>query len=124
MSCDYIHWVFHRCGQSNSCGFCLGCDTATVLHRVVDCRIALRVVGLHRSAGGEYLTRLTARLLGQTGELFSLIFLRQRVDDGLHAALYHLVQFIQREVDAMIRHSVLGEVVGTDALGPVATAHL
>src|SRR5690606_12051258 len=48
----------------------------------------------------------------------------QRVDDLVELAFHDPVELVQREVDAMVRHPALGEVVGADALGTVAGSHL
>src|SRR5262245_58655424 len=63
-------------------------------------------------------------LLHDPGELFGLIFLLQRLDDRLEIAVHHVQQLVKRQVDAVIGDPALREIVGPDALGAVARAHL
>src|SRR5262249_12032985 len=56
---------------------------------------------------------------------FGLVLGHERVDDlAERLALDHLRQFIEREIDAVVGHSPLREIVGADALGTVAGADL
>src|SRR5215471_2419986 len=56
---------------------------------------------------------------------FRLMLGHQRVDDlAQRLALDDLRQLVEREVDAVIAHPALREVVGADALGAVARADL
>src|ERR1019366_329341 len=55
--------------------------------------------------------------------LFGLEMGDQRVDHGLNAAVHELLQLVRGEADAMVGHAVLGEVVGSDLLAAIATAH-
>ena len=48
---------------------------------------------------------------------------REAVEQLLHRAAHDGVQLVQREVDPMVGHAVLREVVGADALAAVAGAH-
>src|SRR3954471_2916958 len=48
----------------------------------------------------------------------------QRVDDLVELAEHHPVELVERQVDAMVGHPPLREIIGTDALGAVAGADL
>ena len=58
------------------------------------------------------------------GEFFGLMFLAERIDQFLDVAVHHGVQLVERQIDAVIRHPALREVVGADTLGPVARSPL
>src|SRR5271168_4576524 len=63
------------------------------------------------------------RLLG--GELRRLMLGDERIDELTQRfALHDLRQLVEREIDAMVRHAALREIIGTDALGAVAGADL
>ena len=51
-----------------------------------------------------------------------MMFLNQRLDDCIHRALQHFIQFVQRQVDPVISDTPLRKIIGADALGPVAGA--
>src|SRR6185437_4880648 len=54
-----------------------------------------------------------------------LVFGDQSIDDLVErTALHHLVQLIKREVDAMVGHTTLGEIVCPDAFTAIAAADL
>src|SRR5579875_1575359 len=53
----------------------------------------------------------------------SLIICRERVRNGLEPAFHHLIQLVQRKPDAMIRNSVLREVISANLLAAVSCAH-
>ncbi len=40
------------------------------------------------------------------------------------SSFHHAVDIIKREVDAVVAHAALGEIIGADALRPVAAANL
>ena len=44
----------------------------------------------------------------------------QRVRNGLQVACNDLIEFVQRQVDAVVCESVLREIIGPDAFAPVA----
>src|SRR5262245_14769101 len=68
-------------------------------------------------------TSMPSRLFG--GEQRRLMLGHQRVDDlAQRLAGDHLRQLVEREVDAVVAHPPLGEIVGADALGAVAGADL
>src|SRR5690606_35100831 len=56
----------------------------------------------------------------QRRQLVGLEFLAQRLDDLVHRPGHDFRQGIQGQVDAVIGHPALREVVGADALGAVA----
>src|SRR5437588_324714 len=59
------------------------------------------------------------------GEQLGLMLLHQRVDDlAQRLAFQNLRQLVEREVDAVIAHAPLREIVGADALRAVAGADL
>src|ERR1035437_4908786 len=51
---------------------------------------------------------------------FALVMRDQRVEDGIHFALHHEIELIERQADAVIAHAILREVVGADFLAAVA----
>src|SRR5438876_6195682 len=51
-----------------------------------------------------------------------LLFGRERVDQRIERAVEHLVELMEREIDAMVGDARLRKVVGADALGAVARA--
>src|SRR5450756_1647915 len=51
---------------------------------------------------------------------FALIMGDQRVEDGIHFALHHEIELMERQSDAVIAHAVLRKVVGADLLAAVA----
>ena len=53
-------------------------------------------------------------------EFFGLEMRRQRFDERLELAFHHLIELMQREADAVIRHAILREVVGADLFAAVA----
>src|SRR5699024_4051621 len=62
-------------------------------------------------------------LLGaQGGELFGLVFAGQGADDSVQVAGHDVVEFVQRQVDAVVGDSALREVVGANAFGAIAAA--
>src|SRR3954462_803059 len=64
-----------------------------------------------------------SRVLGEAGELLGLVLRHQRAGDLVQVAGHHLVDLVEREVDAMVGHAALREVVGADAVAAVAGAH-
>ena len=58
------------------------------------------------------------------GELLGLVFVLQRVHELGQLALHDVAELVQRQVDAVIGDARLRKVVGADALGAVAGAHL
>src|ERR1700677_2321723 len=57
-------------------------------------------------------------------QLFSLVLLIQRPDQFVEIAVHDIVEFVQREIDAMVGDSALREVIGADAFGTIARADL
>src|ERR1017187_1059776 len=55
--------------------------------------------------------------------LFALVVGDQRVEDGVHFALHHEIELMERQADAVIAHAILREVVGADFLTAVARPH-
>src|ERR1035437_8890331 len=55
--------------------------------------------------------------------LFALVMRDQRVEDGIHFALHHEIELMERQADAVIAHAILRKVVGADFLAAVARAH-
>ena len=53
-------------------------------------------------------------------ELFRALGREERVDERVHAPLEHVRQLVHRQLDAVVGHPVLGEVVRADLLGPLA----
>src|SRR5580700_1898819 len=45
---------------------------------------------------------------------------RERVHDRPQLAFHHLIELVQRQTDAMIRHAILRKIVGADFLRSVA----
>src|SRR5450756_12963 len=54
---------------------------------------------------------------------FALVMCDQRVEDGIHFALHHEIELMERQADAVIAHAILREVVGADFLAAVARTH-
>ena len=50
--------------------------------------------------------------------------LGQFVDELVNVAVHHGVQLVDRQVDAMIGHPVLGEVIGANLFAAVTGTHL
>src|SRR5260370_18589089 len=57
-------------------------------------------------------------------QLFGLVVRTERIEDGIHLALHHEIQLMERQADAVIRDAVLREVVGADFFAAVAAAYL
>src|SRR5688572_1882101 len=58
------------------------------------------------------------------GELLGLVFVLQRRQQLVDLALHDVAELVEREIDAVVGHATLREVVGADAFGTVAGAHL
>ena len=69
---------------------------------------------------------LEARVLHGLFELLLEALVRiegvEGIQEFLHVAFHHAVEGIKRQVDTVIRHAVLREVVGANPLGSVARA--
>src|SRR5579863_6092043 len=52
-----------------------------------------------------------------------LILVRQRFDEHVEIAVEHALQLMQRDVDTMVGHARLREVVRPDLLAAIAAAH-
>jgi hypothetical protein len=65
--------------------------------------------GSHRDPSGRDL-----------GEALGLMLSSQRVNELIQPTLQYLPEFIESEIDAVIRNSALGKVVCTDALRPIS----
>mgnify|MGYP002066124446 CR=1 FL=1 len=52
------------------------------------------------------------------------MFVDQRLDDYVEASLEYFVESVQGQIDAVVCDAALGEIVGSDAFGAVATADL
>ncbi len=63
-----------------------------------------------------------SRLARQRGELLGLVLLRERVDELVEVAVHDRVDLVEREVDAVVGHAALREIVGADALAAIAAA--
>src|SRR5882672_2195544 len=61
-------------------------------------------------------------LLRDGGELLGLMLGEQRLRQLREVAVHDVVDLVEREPDAVIGHPPLREIVGTDALRPVARA--
>jgi hypothetical protein len=48
----------------------------------------------------------------------------QGVDERTELSFHHVRQLVERQADAVIRHAILREIVGTDFLGAVAGSDL
>src|SRR5512145_2811157 len=55
-------------------------------------------------------------------ELLRLVLARERVEDLVEVAVHDRVDAVEREVDPVVGDAALREVVGADALAPVARA--
>gem|GEM_PF-6636923 len=62
-------------------------------------------------------------MLRQRGQLFSLVFVDQGLDDGVQVSLHETFQLVQGEVDTVIGDAPLGKVIGANAFRAVAAAH-
>src|ERR1035438_5208079 len=62
-------------------------------------------------------------LLSLLLHLFALVVSDQGVEDGVHFALHHEIELMERQADAVIAHAILREIVGADFLAAVARAH-
>src|SRR5574343_984814 len=59
-------------------------------------------------------------LLGQFGQLISLVFGGQRAEQFVHVAVHDRGDLVQRQVDPVVGDPSLWEIVGADTLGAVA----
>src|SRR2546421_6033447 len=48
----------------------------------------------------------------------------ERFDQGVHVAFDEVLKIVEGQVDAMVGHAVLGEIVGANLLAPFAGADL
>ena len=55
--------------------------------------------------------------------LVGLVLLAQGLKHDIKFALHDLIQFVQSQVNTMVRDPTLGKVIGSDAIGTVARAH-
>src|ERR1019366_6171777 len=55
--------------------------------------------------------------------LLALVMGDQGIENGIHFALHHEIELMQRQADTVIAHAILREVVGPDFLAAVAGAH-
>src|SRR5271157_1319743 len=62
-------------------------------------------------------------LIGVLLQFLGLVVGGEGVENGIHLALHHEIQLMQRQADAVIRHAVLREVVGADLFAAIAGAH-
>src|SRR6185312_16924331 len=96
------------------------------------CRVVAPTFATTRACGyGSRLALASARLAGTTkwrsrrrtlrGELRGLVLGGERVDQLAQAfARDHLRQLVEGQVDAMVGDAALREIIGADALAPVA----
>src|SRR5579862_1656836 len=57
-------------------------------------------------------------------QLFGLMFLVQGTDELIEIAVHDIVQFIEREVDAVVGYPSLRKIIRANALGAIARADL
>lgn len=62
--------------------------------------------------------------LPQRAQLLLLVGVNERVDDIVHIAIDKRVDGVNRLSDAVIGDAPLVEIIGADALAPLARAHL
>ena len=68
---------------------------------------------------------MASALVTQTGQKFSLIFCDQGIDYVIKRFAHnHLVELVQCQIDSVIRHPSLREIIGANALRPVSGANL
>src|SRR5699024_9391908 len=74
-----------------------------------------------RVARASRLSRRTSAVLLQRRQLLRLGFVDQRLDNLVQAAaVHHLAELVQRQVDAVIGDATLGVVVGANPLAAIA----
>jgi len=56
----------------------------------------------------------------QLRQLFCLIFILQWLDHIVQITIHHHIEFVNRQVDAMISQSTLRKIVGTNSFGAIA----
>src|SRR5205085_10745 len=89
---------------------------STARHRGGRYRYSLQAGARRRPAPGQSLSRLF-----QTVQPLRFVFCTQSIDKLAEpAAFEHLIELMQGQVDAMIRHPSLREVVGSDPLRAIA----
>ena len=114
--------------RASRCGL-----SATPFSRSAPWRIAWAIVvivvafmgGLARRpevSGGSRQRFVDASFL--RGQPCGLVFGGQGVDEVVEVALHHAVDFVQRQVNPVVGHPALGEIVGPDAFAAVPRAHL
>src|SRR5664280_2829623 len=54
---------------------------------------------------------------------FALVVGDQGIEDGIHFALHHEIELMERQADAVIADAILREVIGADFLAAVARTH-
>src|SRR3984957_17040983 len=57
-------------------------------------------------------------------QLFGLMFLIERTHQFIEIAVHHVIELVQGEIDAMVRHAPLRKIVSAYALGAIAGSHL
>src|SRR5579872_2707455 len=57
-------------------------------------------------------------------EQLRLMLLLERLDELIQLPVHHLRELVEGELDAVVGHAALREVVGADALGAIAAADL
>src|SRR5690606_30297199 len=102
---------------------CIGCSWRPD-RPALPTRSPLRSDHPPRDGEGEAWLLVLSELSFQIGQASGLILGDQRVEQRGQVAFQNLRQAVQGQADAVIGHAPLREVVGANALGPVARADL
>ena len=80
--------------------------------QVISCRFL--------TAGQEPLRSLSGIILPGTRQLLRLVCRDQRINEFIEIAVHDLVDPVQCQLDPMVRHPSLREIVGPDLFTPVS----
>src|SRR5262245_65323873 len=81
-----------------------------------------KATGGHRRRRCSGLAGPSSRFFGERRELLHLVLGGKCADQIVELAVHDALDLVEREVDAVVGHPALGEVVGADALRAVAGA--
>src|SRR5664279_385140 len=86
----------------------------------VNSRIDSRGVRSRMREADRAIALILLRAFAQLGQLLGLVFLRQRLGQLEQIAIHDRVDLVEREVDAVIGHPPLREVIRANALAAIA----
>src|SRR4051794_8404605 len=107
---------------STRIGLAMRCARSTPSECAISTFASTRPMASVASSSAAFTVYMSG-VLAQARQLLGLVLRGERAGDLVQIAAHDLVDLVQGEVDAMVGHAALREVVRADAIAAVARAH-